>query len=109
MSADDVPNDFPRDVTSAAVSGSSPKVCVRLVDGIYQSCLSVEERRERWTICEDLAHQFVSVAHKDAVAHPQHSLEQTVERVKAAVRAKRWLSSGELAWLGKRLHTLLSH
>jgi hypothetical protein len=107
MATDDVPDDFPRDDSPAVVSGAGPKLCVRLVNGIYQSGLSDEERRERWIICESLTRQLVSVAKKDARAYPQHSPERTVERVKVAVRAKRWVTPNELEWVARRLYDLL--
>ncbi|WP_322046645.1 hypothetical protein [Paraburkholderia sp. J67] len=107
MAANDVPDDFPRDNSTAVVSGAGPKLCVRLVDGIYTAALSNEERRERWIICESLTRQLATVAKKDARAHPEHSTEQTVERVKSAVCAQRWLSSDELEWVGRRLLFLL--
>ncbi|MHB9838298.1 hypothetical protein Q8F57_026080 [Paraburkholderia terrae] len=107
MEVGDVPDDFPRDAMTAVVSGATPKVCVRLVSGVYCANQPDEERLERWLICEDLAVQLVPVARRDAVSNPALSARQTLQRVKAAVQAKNWLPAGELDWLVRRLAALL--
>ncbi|CAG9241413.1 conserved hypothetical protein [Paraburkholderia caribensis] len=103
----DVPEDFPRDATPAVVSGSQPKVCAWLSKGRYLTGHANDERRERWLLCEDLASQLVRVAQKDALAHPEQSRPQTLERIQASVRRKGWVSPEELAWLVPRLQQLL--
>ncbi|WP_321952104.1 hypothetical protein [Paraburkholderia bannensis] len=108
MNIRDVPDDFPRDVAVSAVSGVSPKLCVRLSKGRYRDDLSDEDRHERWLICEDLAKQLVAKARNDANAHPAHSPEQTLSRIRAAVGKKQWVTPRELDWLILRLQTLLS-
>ena len=54
-----VPDDFPRDVTPASLSGAQPKLAGRLIEGKLVVGLTEDERRERWDICEDLAQQLV--------------------------------------------------
>lgn len=108
MNLDDVPADFPRDTVLASVPGVQPKLCVRLSSDVYRSTLTDDDRCERWLVCEDLAQQLVRVAQMDAAAHPEHSREQTLERLKTAIAIKRWVSDRELDWLIRRLQTLLS-
>ncbi len=108
MGTDTVPDDFPRDVAVSAVPGASPKLCVRLTEGGYRNDLSDEGRHERWLTCEDLAKQLVAKARNDADAHPTHSAEQTLSRIKVAVGKKQWVTPRELDWLILRLQTLLS-
>ncbi|MFM0591384.1 hypothetical protein [Paraburkholderia dilworthii] len=103
-----VPDDFPRAQTPGVVPGAQPKVCVVLSDGKYVAGQTDVEREERWSICEDLAHQLVSKAQKDAAFHPQHSADDALERVRAAVVHKGWVSSDELTWLISRLRSLLN-
>jgi hypothetical protein len=103
----DVPEDFPRDTTPAVVSGAQPKVCAWLSKGRYLTGQTDDERRERWLLCEDLARQLIRVAQKDALAHPDQSRPQTLERVRASVRRKGWVSTDELPWLIERLQQLL--
>ncbi|NVH75744.1 hypothetical protein FSB08_25180 [Paraburkholderia sp. JPY432] len=107
MNPVDVPEEFPCDAVPGVVPGVQPKICARLSDGFYVVGQSADERRERWLLCEDLASQLVSVARKDALSHPQHSRQQTLERVRAAVARKAWVSTEELAWLIRRVQTVL--
>lgn len=103
-----VPDDFPRDATPGVVAGAQPKVCVVMSEGKYVAAQTAIEREERWCICEDLAHQLVPKAVKDATAHPEHDQDVTLERVSAAVARKGWVSEDELAWLISRLRALLN-
>jgi hypothetical protein len=103
----EIPQDFPHSATTAVVGGAQPKLCVRLVDGKYVSDQTDTERWERWDICEDLAHQLIAKARKDAEGHPEHDADTTLERVRVAVARKKWVSEGELGWLISRLRTLL--
>ena len=102
-----VPDDFPHDETTGVVAGAQPKVCVVLSESKYFVGQTAAEREERWTICEDLAHQLLPKALRDAAAHPEHSVDITLERVRAAVARKCWVSPEELKWLIARLRVLL--
>ncbi|SFT95494.1 hypothetical protein SAMN05192563_10062 [Paraburkholderia aspalathi] len=108
MNEHHVPDDFPRNVATAVVSGASPKVRVRLSNGVYCADETGEERRTRWLICDDLAAQLVPIAKKAANAHPRESVLQTLLRIRAAVKAKSWLSANELEWALRRLQKLLT-
>lgn len=107
MNIQDVPEDFPRVVIPAVVTGAQPKVCVREIDGRYVTGQTDEERIERWDICEDLAQQLLPVAQKDAAGHPGHAAEETLRRVRISVERKGWVSEAELDWLIRRLGVLL--
>ncbi|MEX3956004.1 hypothetical protein [Trinickia sp. EG282A] len=103
-----VPDSFPRDATHGIVAGAQQKVCAVLSDGRYVAGQTAREREERWSICEDLAQQLVPKAVKDAMAHPEHDRDATLERVRAAIARKGWVSEDELAWLISRLRVLLN-
>ncbi|AMV41314.1 hypothetical protein [Paraburkholderia caribensis] len=105
---DDLPADFPQERSFGCVPGAQPKVCVSLHNGKYVAGEYAEELRRRWEICEDLAHQLVLKATKDAAAHPEHNNAVTLERVRVAVARKGWVSSAELTWLMSRLRALLN-
>lgn len=102
-----VPDDFPHDVTPASFSGAQPKLAVRMIDGKFVAGLTPEERAERWTICEDLAHQLVPKTIKDAAKNPEHSHDETLRRVRRAIEGKGWVSVLEADWLIERLRVLL--
>ncbi|SKC93234.1 hypothetical protein SAMN05446934_6471 [Paraburkholderia hospita] len=102
-----MPDDFPLEKGPAIVPGAQPKVCARLSGGFYVAGQSDDEREERWLVCEDLASQLVRVARNDALVHPEQSPSQTLERVRVSVAHKGWVSPDELAWLIRRLQTLL--
>jgi hypothetical protein len=102
-----VPDDFPRDVTPASLTGAQPKLAARITDGKFVAGLTAEERAERWTICEDLAHQLVPKAAKDAARNPDHSHDETLRRVRRAIEGKGWTERLETDWLLERLRALL--
>lgn len=102
-----VPDDFPRDLTPASLSGAQPKLGARVIDGRYVVGQTDDERFERWEICEDLAQQLVAKAQKDAAKYLHHSRAVTLQRIKQAVRCKGWTSVAETEWLIERLRTLL--
>jgi hypothetical protein len=102
-----VPDDFPRDLAPAALSGAQPKLAARITDGKFVAGLTAEERVERWTTCEDLARQLVPKALKDAAKHPQHSNDETLGRMRRAIEGKGWVSIIEADWLMARLRGLL--
>ncbi|WP_322050551.1 hypothetical protein [Paraburkholderia bannensis] len=103
-----VPDDFPRDNSSGIVAGAQPKICVTLSEGKYAAGQTDSMREERWSICEDLAHQLITKAQKDMAANPEHSRDVTLERIRVAVVRKGWLSPAELPWLITRLRALLN-
>lgn len=103
-----VPEDFPRDSSSGVVAGAQPKICVVLSDGKYVAGQTDAKREERWDTCEDLAHQLIPKARRDAALHPEHDADTTLERVRVAVARKNWLSPDELNWLISRLRVLLN-
>jgi hypothetical protein len=102
-----VPDDFPRDVTPASLSGAQPKLAGRLIEGKVIVGQTDDERYERWDVCEDLAQQLVGKAQKDAGKNPHHSSEDTLQRMRRAIEAKGWVSVVEADWLVERLRALL--
>lgn len=96
MRPNEVPDDFPHDEVLGVVPGAQPKLCVRESEGVYVAGQSTRERKERWSICEDLAQQLVPKALKDASAHPNQNQDVTLERVRAAVACKGWVSEDGL-------------
>lgn len=107
MNLNDVPDDFPRPTLPAVVPGAQPKVGAVLSWNVYVAGLTPEERYQRWFICEDLAKQLFPIAQRDAAKHPDHSPEETLDRVRVSVTHKGWVSPEELDWLLQRLKTLL--
>jgi hypothetical protein len=102
-----VPDDFPRDLAPAALSGAQPKLAARITDGKFVAGLTAEERAERWRVCEDLAHQILPKALKDAAKFPEHSHDETLRRIRRAIEGKDWVSVIEADWLIERLRVLL--
>ena len=105
---DNLPADFPRERGFGCVPGAQPKICVYLHNGKYVAGENAEELRRRWEMCEDLAHQLFPKAKMDAAVHPEHNNAVTLERVRAAVARKNWVSPAELTWLMSRVRALLS-
>jgi hypothetical protein len=105
---DNVPHDFPDYGSPGVVAGAQPKICVVRSGGNYLAGQTGDERRERWDICEDLAHQLIPKARKDAATHPNHDADTTLMRVRDAVARKNWVSPDELNWVVSRLRVLLN-
>jgi predicted YcjX-like family ATPase len=105
--AQQAPDDFPWDTTPASLSGTQPKLAGRMIDGKFVVGLTSEERYGRWAICEDLAQQLIAVVHKDAAKFPEHSRDETLQRVRRGTQTKDWVSVVEMDWLIRRLRTLL--
>ncbi|AZG13782.1 hypothetical protein [Cupriavidus pauculus] len=103
----EVPEDFPRRSIPAVVSGVQSKIGVVLSEGRYFAGETPESRYERWDICEDLARQLAPVAQKDGAKHPEHSIEQTLARLRVSVSQKGWVSEAELDWLMNRIRVIL--
>ena len=104
---DRVPDDFPWETTPASLSGSQPKLAGRKIGSKFIVGPTAEERHERWDVCEDLSHQLVAVALKDAMKYPENSHEVTLRRVRRGVEGKGWVSTIEADWLMARLCVLL--
>lgn len=104
----DVPDDFPRDVAPASLSGAQPKLAGRLIDGKFVVGQTAEERFERWDLCEDLAQQLVPKARADAAKYPSNSPAVTLQRMRNAMERKQWVTVVEMDWLIERLRKLLS-
>ena len=102
-----VPDGFPRDVLSASLPGTQPKLAARLIDGKFVVGQTDDERFERWEICEDLAQQLVAKARKDAAKYPHHSRDVTLQRMRQAIEDKDWVRAVETDWLVERLRALL--
>ncbi|MDR5813832.1 hypothetical protein QCE62_09565 [Caballeronia sp. LZ033] len=103
----DVPDDFPRDVTPASLSGAQMKLAGRLIDGKFVVGQTPEERFERWDLCEDLAQQLVHKALADAAKYPENSSDVTLQRMRNALQKKGWVTVVEMDWLIERLRALL--
>ncbi|MDN7407976.1 hypothetical protein QZM42_05380 [Burkholderia vietnamiensis] len=103
----DVPDDFPRDVTPASLSGAQMKLAGRLIDGRFVVGQTPEERAERWDLCEDLAQQLVPKAQADAAKYPNNAHAVTLQRIRNAMARKGWVTVVEMDWLIERLRVLL--
>lgn len=100
-----VPQDFPRRADiRGVVPGGQPMVCLVRTDEMYVVPSDEDEREERWELCEDLARQLCHVAFKDAT---RRSHDETLARVRDAVRRRSWMTSAELNWVMQRLVALL--
>jgi hypothetical protein len=78
-----------------------------MIDGRFVVGLTAEERFTRWDMCEDLAHQLVPKALKDAAKFPAHSRDVTLMRIRRAIEGKQWTERVETDWLMERLRALL--
>lgn len=109
----DIPENFPRRVLSASLTGAAPKLSVRLMpDGAYSNMASDAEYQEAYENAEDLAQHLKVYALRKERENPDWSREFNLQRVKRGVEAKmdsgEWdLESAEMDWVMRRLVELL--
>ncbi len=100
-----VPQDFPRRVRMRGVEPATQLTTSAIrFDEMYSAASNVDEREERWELCEDLARQLCHVAIEDAM-HRSH--EQALARLREALRRRSWVTAPELNWLMHRLRSML--
>lgn len=112
MALPEIPEDFPRESGVGSVPGAQPKLLLRRSDGIYHDGLTLDELRERYDVCEDLAGQLsrYAAAKMSTLSLSVGEVVELVERaVSEKVRAGLWeFSQEEVAWVMARTRTILS-
>lgn len=109
-----IPDDFPRRIHTAALTGAMPKLSVRLMpDGTYSNMASDDEHREAYENAEDLAQHLKAYVLRKELENPDWTREYNLERTKRGVESKmrsgEWdLELPELTWVMKRLVELLA-
>lgn len=110
----DIPEDFPRRTLLASLSGTAPKLAVRLMeDDTYSNVASDDEHREAYENAEDLAQHLKNYVLRKERENPEWSRGFNLERVRRGVEKKmrsgEWdLETPELEWVMKRLVELLA-
>nr|WP_147299354.1 hypothetical protein [Cupriavidus taiwanensis] len=102
-----IPKDFPHRYIPAVLPGTQPKLCVReRSDGTYGSRETAEERYERRQTCEALLWHIRTVVAESALGDsPNFKPLEILERARAAVPYRVWLTPDELDWVEHRLLT----
>lgn len=109
-----IPDDFPRRILNASLSGAMPKLSVRLMpNGTYSNMASDEEHREAYENAEDLAQHLKTYVQRKERENPDWSREYNLERTKKGVESKMrsggWdLEPAELNWVMARVVELLA-
>lgn len=101
-----IPDDFPRQPDSAALSGAQPKIAVRLVDGKYTSVYTQAELETRYDVCADLVTQLVAYYHRKKLQQPDRTQNELLMRIEEALGQKGWgLTNAEIAWCMRQVRT----
>lgn len=112
--SDAIPDDFPRRIHTAALTGAMPKLSVRLMpDGTYSNMASDDEHREAYENAEDLAQHLKTYVQRKERENPDWSRKYNLERTKRGVESKmrsgEWdLEPPELDWVMARVVELLA-
>lgn len=103
-----IPDDFPRDLAPAALSGAQPKVAARLIDGCYVVGMSAEERLAHYRMCQDLVDQLLDhFARK--MEHSPQAVEQLVQNFHHTALSHHWGTTVvENRWIEQQLRTKLA-
>lgn len=109
MTSTPLPEDFPQTSPTGAVPGTQPKLLAREVSGrlVVEQC--DRDVRERYVMCEDLAHQLVAYSARKRTENPIWSETQLLNKVAEAVRQKAFgwgLSPAEAEWVLRRIKAL---
>lgn len=105
----EIPESFPTDPWPTALSGTQPKVAVRMIDGQYVAGLTDVERLERYEICEDLAQQVTGYCRRKQSERPGEPLHSLLQKVEHSARGKGWdISPIELTWVMGRVREALT-
>lgn len=103
-----VPEDFPRDLYPAALSGTQPKFAARLIDGCCVVGLTPEERLAQYLMCQDLAEQLLAYHSKHQQDTLPMGVEMLIERFHYTLRAQSWpVSPPEARWIEQHLRQRL--
>ncbi len=103
----DVPEDFPRGNTAAALPGSQTKYLAREINGRFVVGLTQGELRERWENCEDLAQQLAARTLRKLAEGLISDLEAFYTETEHRVKGQGWgLSNDEVIWLIRRTRAL---
>lgn len=108
-----IPDDFPRRIHTAALTGAAPKLSVRIMDdGTYSNLASDAEHREAYENAEDLAQHLKTYVLRKEQENPdwnrEFNLARTKKGVESKIRSGVWdLEPPELAWVMKRVVELL--
>ena len=99
-----VPDHFPHDLRPAALSGSSNKLALRLIDGKYVSGSTPDERAERYEICAERVELLLRYCRQKMRDDPAQKLDLLLDKVEGSVKS---LSPAELVWCVDRLREFL--
>lgn len=99
-----VPDHFPRDLRPAALSGSSNKLALRLIDGKYVAGSTPDERAERYEICAERIELLLRYCQQKMRDDPMQKLNLLLDKVERSVKA---ISPVELDWCMDRLRQAL--
>lgn len=94
-----VPENFPRQPDTAALSGAHPKIAARLINGAYVGGYTQAEIETRYEVCADLVTQLTAYYHRKKSQPPARTHEQLLAQMAEALGQKDWgLTAAEIAW-----------
>lgn len=94
-----VPENFPRQPDTAALSGAHPKIAARLINGTYVGGYTQAEIETRYEVCADLVTQLTAYYHRKKSQTPARTHEQLVAQITEALGQKNWgLTDAEIEW-----------
>jgi len=106
----EIPPSFPRPAPGGAVPGVQPKLLVRRDGASFVAGPTEQEVRDRYDMCEDLAHQLVAYIVRKRAESPEQSAPQLHDKVTQSFRKKAFgwgLSPGETEWVLDRTAALV--
>jgi hypothetical protein len=104
-----VPDDFPRELDLAALSGMQPKVSARLIEGRYVVGMTPVERLAQYLMCQDLVEQLLAYHQKHQQDDPPMDVEELVIRFYGTARRHQWPTTVlENLWIEKQLRAKLA-
>ncbi len=107
MNFESIPQDFPINNYTSALSGAQPKLAMVEIGGkFYVEGNTPEQQLERYLMCEDLAHQSLAYCLRKiedgTVADPNAAMQ----RLYFGLKSKNWCTQQQKIWIVNRVAVL---
>lgn len=107
MNFESIPQGFPNNNYSSALSGAQPKLAMIEIEGkFYTEGNTPEQQLERYLICEDLAHQSLAYCLRKIEDGTVIDANAAMLRLYSGLKSKNWCNQEQKVWIVKRVAVL---
>jgi hypothetical protein len=107
MNLESIPQDFPNNSYSSALSGAQPKLAMVEVEGkFYTEGNTPEQQLERYLMCEDFAHQSLAYCLRKIEAGTVADPKAAMLRLYSGLQSKNWCTQQQKVWIVNQVAAL---